>query len=43
MFRFKQLIGDKLSLRRFNAQVTEALASVRALNKFSTPDLPVLQ
>lgn len=43
MYRFKQLIGSKLSLRCYNAQVAEALAGVRALNKISTLDLPVRQ
>jgi len=33
MYRFKQLISAKLSLRNYNAQVCEALAGVKAMNK----------
>ncbi|CAD7520738.1 hypothetical protein KBAH04_11440 [Aeromonas hydrophila] len=33
MYRFKQLIGPKLSLRNYNAQVGEILAGVKVMNK----------
>ena len=33
MYRFKQLIGPKLSLRSYNAQVGEILAGVKVMNK----------
>ncbi|MFL9598644.1 transposase, partial [Aeromonas veronii] len=32
MYRFKQLIGPKLSLRSYNAQVGEILAGVKVMN-----------
>lgn len=40
MFRYKQLINGKLSLRNYNAQVGEALAGVWALNKICGLGMP---
>ncbi|AZQ11529.1 hypothetical protein STH12_02451 [Shewanella khirikhana] len=33
MYRYKQLISPTLTLRDYNAQVGEALAGVKAMNK----------
>jgi hypothetical protein len=41
MFSYKQLIGDKLSLRNYNAQVGEALAGVNVMNKVTGLGMPV--
>lgn len=41
MYRFKQLIGPKLSLRNYNAQVSEILAGVKAMNKLIGLGMPV--
>ena len=41
MYRFKQLIGAKLSLRNYNAQVGEALAGVKVMNKMIGLGMPV--
>ncbi len=41
MWRFKQLLAGKISLRNYNGQVGEAMAYVRAINKQNTLDLPV--
>ena len=41
MYRYKQLISDKLSLRDYNGQVAEALSGVWALNKICTLGMPV--
>lgn len=43
MYRFKQLISAKLSLRNYNAQVGEALAGVKAINKMTGLRMPVRQ
>ncbi|WP_055734059.1 IS5 family transposase [Agarivorans gilvus] len=43
MYRFKQLLSDKLSLRCYNAQVGEIMAGVCALNKMSRLGMPVRQ
>jgi hypothetical protein len=43
MYRFKQLISAKLSLRNYNAQVGEALAGVKAINKMTGLGMPVRQ
>ncbi|WP_339014528.1 IS5 family transposase [Aeromonas popoffii] len=43
MYRFKQLISSKLSLRNYNAQVGEALAGVKAVNKMTALGMPVRQ
>ena len=41
--RVKQLIGAKLSLRNYNAQVGEALAWVKAINRMTGLGMPVRQ
>ena len=43
MYRYKQLISSRLSLRDYNAQVGEALAGVKALNKVIDLGMPVRQ
>lgn len=43
MYRYKQLINDKLSLRDYNGQVGEILSGVWALNKICTLGMPVRQ
>jgi len=43
MYRFKQLLSDKLSLRCYNAQVGEIMAGVCALNKMSRLGMPARQ
>lgn len=43
MYRYKQLISFKLSLRDYNAQVGEALAGVKAMNKVIELGMPVRQ
>ncbi len=43
MYRFKQLLSDKLSLRCYNAQVGEIMAGVCALNKVSRLGMPARQ
>lgn len=40
IFRFKTLLGDHLSLRDYNAQVGEAMAMVKALNKMTLLGMP---
>ncbi|GHZ43597.1 putative transposase [Vibrio cholerae] len=35
MYRVKQLLGGKLSLRNYNAQVGETDAMIKALNKLT--------
>ncbi|CRL46873.1 hypothetical protein SGGMMB4_05839 (plasmid) [Sodalis glossinidius str. 'morsitans'] len=40
MFRFKTLMGDHLSLRDYDAQVGEAMAMVKALNKMTLLGMP---
>ncbi|RKF64873.1 putative transposase [Erysiphe neolycopersici] len=40
MFRFKKLIGYHLSLRNYDAQVGEAMAMVKALNKMTLLGMP---
>ncbi|CRL44904.1 hypothetical protein SGGMMB4_02292 [Sodalis glossinidius str. 'morsitans'] len=39
-FRFKTLMGDHLSLRDYDAQVGEAIAMVKALNKMTLLGMP---
>tara|TARA_R110001583_G_C5651215_1_gene408771 strand:+ start:1207 stop:1497 length:291 start_codon:yes stop_codon:yes gene_type:complete len=39
MYRYKQLISPKLSLRGYNAQVGEALADVKAMDKVIRLDM----
>ncbi len=41
MYRFKQLMTGKLSLRKYNGQVSEVMAYVHAMNKLNTLGLPV--
>jgi len=43
MYRFKPLIGPKLSLRNYNAQVGEILAGVKVMNKVIGLGMPVRQ
>ena len=43
MYRYKQLISPKLSLRNHNAQVGEMLAGVKVLNKVIGLGMPVRQ
>ncbi len=40
MFRFKTIMGDPLSLRDYDAQVGEAMAMVKALNKMTLLGMP---
>ncbi|NBI56324.1 IS5/IS1182 family transposase, partial [Photobacterium alginatilyticum] len=40
MSRYKRLLGSSLSLRDYDAQVGEAYAAVRALNKLSSLTMP---
>ena len=41
MYRFKQLLTGKISLRNYNGQVGEVMAYVSAINKLNTLGLPV--
>ena len=41
MYRFKQLMTEKISLRNYNGQVGEVMAYVRAINKLNALGLPV--
>lgn len=43
MFRYKQLISGKLSLRDYNAQVGEIMAGVAALNRMTRLGMPARQ
>jgi len=43
MYRFKQLLSDKLRLRCYNAQVGEMMAGVKAFNKISGLGMPARQ
>lgn len=43
MYRFKQLIRAKLSLRNYNAQVSEILAGVKVMNKLIGLGMPERQ
>ncbi|PCS21784.1 Mobile element protein [Candidatus Enterovibrio escicola] len=43
MFRYKQLLNLKLTLRNYKAQVNEALANVKAMNKVLKLSIPVRQ
>ncbi len=40
MYRFKQLLAGKISLRNYNSQVVEVMAYVSAINKLNTLGLP---
>ncbi|MGL5523792.1 MAG: IS5/IS1182 family transposase, partial [Aeromonas veronii] len=41
MYRFKQLLAGKISLRKYNGQVGEVMADVSAINKLNSLVLPV--
>ncbi|MBT0234344.1 IS5 family transposase, partial [Vibrio campbellii] len=43
MYRVKQLLGGKLSLRNYNAQVGESYAMIKALNKLTGLGMPETQ
>ena len=43
MYRYKTLIGNRLSLRCHDAQVAEVLVSVKALNKVIGLGMPERQ
>nr|SPE03321.1 conserved protein of unknown function [Escherichia coli] len=40
MYRVKQLFGGHLTLRDYDAQVGEAMAMIRALNKITRAGMP---
>ncbi len=40
MYRVKQLLGGKLSLRNYNAQVGETYAMLKALNRLTGVGMP---
>ncbi|BCK28051.1 transposase [Vibrio cholerae] len=40
MYRVKQLLGGRLSLRNYNAQVGETYAMIKALNKITGLGMP---
>lgn len=41
MYRFKQLMAEKISLQNYNGQVGTLMAYVCAMNKLNTLGLPV--
>ncbi len=41
MYRFKQLLAWKVSLRNYNGQVGEVMVYVSAINKLNTLGMPV--
>ncbi|WP_150138152.1 hypothetical protein [Candidatus Enterovibrio escicola] len=41
LFRYKQFLSPKLTLRDYNAQVGEAMANMKAINKVIRFDMPV--
>ncbi|KOE76355.1 hypothetical protein ACS87_13405 [Vibrio parahaemolyticus] len=43
MYRVKPLLGGKLSLRNYNAQVGETYAMIKALNKLTGLGMPETQ
>jgi hypothetical protein len=43
MYRVKQLLGDSLTLRNYNAQVGETYAMIKALNKLIGIGMPETQ
>ncbi len=43
MYRVKQLLGASLTLRNYNAQVGEAYAMIKALNKLIGIGMPGAQ
>jgi len=40
MYRVKQLFGGHLTLRDYDTQVGEAIATIRALNKMTRTGMP---
>lgn len=43
MYRYKQLLSGKVTLRKYNDQVGEILANVKALNKLTSLGMPTRQ
>ncbi|PCS21138.1 Mobile element protein [Candidatus Enterovibrio escicola] len=43
MFRYKQLLSPKLTLRNYNAKVSEELANGKVMKKVLRLDMPVRQ
>ncbi|PCS21875.1 Mobile element protein [Candidatus Enterovibrio escicola] len=43
MFRYKQFLSPQLTLRDYNAQVSEALVNVKAMNKVLRLGIPIHQ
>ncbi|GMM90175.1 hypothetical protein MTsN2n6_31490 [Vibrio fortis] len=43
MYRVKQLLGGKLSLRNYNVQVGETYAMIKAMNKLIRLGMPETQ
>ncbi len=43
MYRYKQLMGDKLVSRGFNQQHTEAMIKVKVLNRMAGLGMPEYQ
>lgn len=43
MYRVKQLLGGRLNLRNYNAQVGETYAMIKALNKLTELGMPETQ
>ncbi|PCS23712.1 hypothetical protein BTN49_0681 [Candidatus Enterovibrio escicola] len=43
MFRYKQLLSPKLTLRDYNTKVGGMLANVKVMNKIRRLDMPVRQ
>ena len=43
MYRVKQLLGGKLSLRNYNGQVGDTYAMIKALNKLIRLGMPEIQ
>lgn len=41
MSRFKQLMAEKITLRKYNGQIGKVMAYVSAINKLNTLGLPV--
>lgn len=41
MYRVKQLLGDSLMLRSYNAQLGETFTIIKALNKLTGIGMPV--
>ncbi len=43
MYRYKLLLSGKVTLRKYNGQVGEILANVKALNKLTSLGMPTRQ